>query len=271
MGRSSEPPWRPSEHTTVKFSAVATAVWRFPCSATSCDWGVILRGFEWSMRELWSNILVRALEVTDWGWAEPLSWMAVLHPAHAGSWGRKRGQVLDLAAIAPNIFTLACWLQCFTALFIGQEIMLLLILCPLSEANHFVVIQTWFWKQLGKIHKSPKSENSFCYFWIISPDPFISYLKCFVAVRSDLNNLKFCFPSEFKRILSLYKTARGTSQAMLIAQVLQVQGSCRHVDLCSDSQLVAVRLTWSYLSAVPAPWGREELNSCPLWGNGDLR
>lgn len=73
---------------------------------------------------------------------------------------KKTGPSLDLATIAPNIFTPSCWLQCFTALFTWQETMLLLIPCLLSEANRFVVIQTWFWKQLGKIHKSPKSKNS---------------------------------------------------------------------------------------------------------------
>lgn len=107
-----------------------------------------------------SYILVRALEVTDQGWAQPLTRLAVLHPAHAGSWGRKLGQDWDLAAIAMNAFTPSFWLQCFTFLLIGQEITLLLIHCPLSETNNFVIIQPWFWKELLKNHKSPKSKNS---------------------------------------------------------------------------------------------------------------
>lgn len=61
-----------------------------------------------------------------------------------------------------------------------------------------------------------------------------SWLKCQLQ-----NNLMFYFYSEFKRILTLYRTAQSTQQAMLISQVLLVQISCRQTDLGHDFQLMA--------------------------------
>lgn len=160
MGRSPEPSCRPSKQASVKFSAIATAIWRLQCSAASRAWSFIRGG--WTEHEShfcrWVTKLppcessrghksrVSTATYTD-GYSPSSS---------CSSWGRKLRQVLDLAAIATNILTPSFWLQCFTSLVIGQEITLLSDPLSLIQSKSFCCNTALILERIAEKPQVPK-------------------------------------------------------------------------------------------------------------------